>query len=101
MKSENYYDIDVDDNSPLTTIWFIMLGFFTVDLLSYFSMAVRVEHIDGFKNVQLVSGVSPSTYWISTLMFDSSIFLLVVLCRLFLFKHFDDYNFFASYSHIC
>lgn len=77
-----------------------MLGFFTVDLLSYFSIPVKVERINGFKHIQFISGVTSLTYWLNTVTFDSSFFLLIVLLRILLFKQFDDYDFFTYSPHM-
>lgn len=73
--------------------WFIGLAWFSMDLCDYFSILPKVERIDGFKNIQYISKVSPFVYWLSNIIFDSIFFMLIILLRMMVFKPFDRFGF--------
>lgn len=99
-KLEDKFDTEINEQSPIITVWFILLAFFTIDLLDYFMIPVKVERIDGFKQIQLLSSVSLRTYWINNFVFDFILFFIIILIRMLLYKPFDFYGFFAFRYHM-
>lgn len=98
-KLEDRFDTNISEHSPILTVWFVLLAFFTIDLLDYFMIPIRVERIDGFKHVQFMSSVSPFTYWFNTLLYDVALFSLIIFLRVSVFKPFDYYGFFNVDYH--
>ncbi|XP_065226082.1 phospholipid-transporting ATPase ABCA1-like isoform X2 [Planococcus citri] len=76
-------------------LWFSAAAFYTVDLMSYFSTFVNMERIDGFFHIQMMSNVSPFLYWLTTLIFDLALFLIIIVIRVGIFKIIDHSNFLA------
>lgn len=95
------YHTKITDQLPIITVWFILMAFFTIDLLDYFVIPVKIERSNGFKQIQLLSSLPLRTYWINNFIFDFILFLLIVILRMVLFKVFDHYGFFAFRYDTC
>ena len=91
-----------DEDPSLIIIWFIVFAFYTIDLNTYFMTSINVERLDGFKHIQLMSNVSPITYWFSNFIFDYIFFFLIMLVRIIVFKMLDDEQEFLKIDyHFC
>lgn len=72
------------------SIVYFMLAYYTVDLIGYVTVFLNAERISGFKHIQLMSNLSPFTYWFGTFVFDLVFLLAIVVLRALLLKIFDD-----------
>lgn len=83
-------------------MFFIAFGFFTINLNTYFVTVITTERLSGFKHIQLMSSVSPSTYWLSNFVFDYIFFFVIVIARILTIKLIGDHTGFLSLDyHFC
>lgn len=84
-------------------ISFLWLSIFTPGLLyliGYFMALPLNERVSGIKHLQIMTKLSPITYWVTCFIWDYLCFIIIVIFTLVAMYSFDGYGIFTGANEL-
>ncbi|XP_050530373.1 phospholipid-transporting ATPase ABCA3-like isoform X2 [Daktulosphaira vitifoliae] len=84
----------------LTIIWLTMFSSGVLYFICYFIALPLNERVSGIKHLQIMSKLSPITYWISCFIWDYICYFIVIITTMVVIYLFDEYHIFSGKNEL-
>lgn len=70
-------------------------------LIGYFIALPINERVSGIKHLQMMTKLSPITYWVSCFIWDYLCYIIVIILTLITLYLFDEHHLFTNPTELC